>query len=253
MTDSVRRLNDAGIDKFREFITMLRAEATLPVPSNLLQDPAYSAPTAFSATVSNDAGLPAFTSRYEFGCYLVGCLAAADKNVISRDQGLWAWLALYFFDFICERDGAERFPDEDAVYVLPRDFSFRRYYRHMVRSPWWAAGVHGEKSKVLLAPRKGTKQPLTTRGEIFEQLASRQNLFGSKVVIESAYQLYFDETSGHPKGRTGGSAGGSPRRLADVLNQLDLTYDIGGDVPDVVVARLPKEFSHWKGPGGKAA
>ena len=246
MTDPVRILTQEGIERFRNYLGELRLDGALAPPFELLTDSAFSAPAGFSATVSRKRDLPALMSRYDFGCYLVAQLSVADKNVISRNYGLWTWLALYYFDFVCEAEAGVRSPDEDAVYLLPKDFNFRRYYRHMVRSPWWAVSVHGESSKVLLAPRIGTKHPLSTRGEIFEQLASRQSLFGSRVIIQSAFQLYCDSKTGRPKGKTGGSAAGSPRRLADVLNQLDLTFDLGGDVPDVVIGRLPKEFAKWK-------
>jgi hypothetical protein len=234
---AVRVLNAEGLTKFSEYLALLRADPSKELPSALLTDGRYSDPFEPQAMVEARS----FASAYEIGVYMNEVLASCEDRLISRNHGLWSWLALFYFDQLRKPDAfGQRKPMEDAVYVLEERFSFRRYYRHGIRTPWMAVKEHGEHAKVLLLTSgKGT------RTDINEQLGAYQHLFANSTVIASAYAMYFDQTQQRPKTGAGGKKGGSARRLAKIASQLELTYDLQECTVTTFLALLPKEFKNW--------
>ena len=242
MNDHVRILTAGGLNAFQQYITDLRGGSTTSPPVHLL-----------TGTESSDAfgdlsiEKRPFPDRFAFGEYLVRQLSPLDRRSISRNHGLWSWLALYYFEQLCPQaaDGSRK-PLAPEAYVLPARYDFQGYYRHLVRTPWLAVADHGERARVLLIPAtRRAAAPLSVRGEIIEQLASRQAVLGNPHIIEAAYRMYFDKQEGRPRRGAGGSGGGSPRRLALILQQLDLTFDLMACPTDKVIGLLPKEFDRW--------
>ena len=88
--------------------------------------------------------------------------------------------------------------------------------------------------------------PLWKPGEIAEELASRKELVTNPAVVEAATALYYDAASGSFKRGAGAKARGAPRRFADLLNQLDLTYYLYGMNTSELLALLPKEFDRFR-------
>ena len=234
---SVRVLNAEGLSKFTEYLADLRAMPSKAPPFELLSDGRYSDPFDPPVTIEQRS----FSSAYEIGAYMIEVFESGEDRLISRNHGLWSWLALFYFDQLCKPDDSgNRKPLEDAVYVLEERFSFRRYYRHGIRTPWMAVKEHGEHAKVLLLTSgKGT------RTDINEQLGAYQHLFANKTIIASAYAMYFDATQQKPRRGAGGKGGGSARRLASIARQLELTYDLQECTPSKFLALLPKEFKTW--------
>ncbi len=246
MSDLVRRLSLAGRKSFAEYIEALRSDGTLPPPFQLLTDATLSADAGFAATVEREPQGSKFASRLEFGSYLVDALAHRNRADLSFDVGLWAWLALYYFDQLCPASEGRRKPEETPRYLLPERFQYNRTYRHLVRAPWLAYAIHGETSRVLLIPIRRTEHPLRGVGEIFAQVAGRQGVFRSRQVVAAVDRLYFDHSSGRPRAGAGGSEAGSPRRLSTVLKQFELTFDLESDETDLITSVLPQEFSRWQ-------
>lgn len=234
---SVRILNEAGLQRFRDFIAAAKVDLSLSPPSEILEDGRFSEP--FSPEI--DVARQEFENVYEFGVYLNAVLSGCERREISRNHALWSWLALFFFDVIAKPDpSGNRKILQEAVYVLDKRFSFRLYYRHLVRTPWLAVRMYGEQAKVLLiASGSGT------RTEVNEQIGAYPDLFGCKTVIEATYRLYFDIEAQKPKRGTSGKGEGTPRRLAAVVRQLQLTYDLNDCPVDELLRLLPKEFSRW--------
>lgn len=233
----VRMLNAEGLLKFSEYLAALRIEPSKRPPSELLVDGRYSDPFEPSVQVEYRP----FDTAYEIGEYLIEVFRDCEDRLISRNHGLWSWLALFYFDQLCKPDDAgNRKPLEDAVYVLEERFSFRRYYRHGIRTPWLAVKEHGENAKVLLLTSgRGV------RTDINEQLGAYQHLFANKTIIASAYAMYFDTMEQKPRRGAGGKGGGSARRLANIARQLELTYDLQACTPPKFMDLLPSEFEHW--------
>jgi len=233
----VRVLNSEGLAAFSKYLANVRLEPKSRPPFELLNDGVYSDP--FDSDV--DVNPVEFSDSFRLGEYICNVFAGSEDRLISRNHGLWSWLALYFFDQVCKPDGSgSRKVLEDAVYVLEEQFSFRRYYRHCIRTPWLAVKEHGEFAKILLLTSgRGT------RTDINEQLGAYQHLFANKTLIESAYRMYFDPVQQKPLRGAGGKGGGSARRLASVTRQLELTYDIQECTPERFIQLLPKEFRKW--------
>src|SRR5690554_3222340 len=94
MGDCLRRLNADGIGAFVRYLEDLKSGLTPASISACLTDPSTSIP--LEPTIEIEKRI--FASRYELGEYLVELLAPLDRRQISRDHGLWTWLALYYLD-----------------------------------------------------------------------------------------------------------------------------------------------------------
>ncbi|GGJ52778.1 hypothetical protein CDQ92_15175 [Sphingopyxis bauzanensis] len=162
--------------------------------------------------------------RQELGAYLVQLLEPLGPVKLSADRSLWTWLALYWFDPICPPLAGGRKPDKSYRYVLSTDY--RHYYRHLVRSPWQLVRDHGDNAKFLLLPPQDQPYPLRRHGEILEQLGGRQSALRSQPLIAEANRLYASRLTGRPRKGVSDNGRGSVRRLALVLRQIDLTFDV---------------------------
>ncbi|MTV17909.1 MULTISPECIES: hypothetical protein [Bradyrhizobium] len=239
MADDLRRLNEAGIAQFAEYLSQGAIGAP---PHHLLNHPDTSEALALPVKMT----LRTFKNRYEFGRELGMRLASLDQARMSNDRGLWTWLALYFFDQLCPPSaGGKRKLDKHYRYILSGHF--RHYYRHLVRSPWQLCRDHGPNSRfLLLAANDDGEEPLRRHGDVLEQLGGTQSIIRSRPIIAEASRLYSDPISGRPRKGAAGKGGGSVRRFARVLRQLDLTFDPDFMPAGGLSAVLPVEFNAWK-------
>lgn len=245
MADELRRLNETGLAQFTEY---LNEGATGALPLHLLSHPDTSEPLAVSIKLVQQN----YSNRYEFGRDLAMRLGSLDPAKISNDRGLWTWLALYFFDQLCPTspDGKRKL-DKQYRYILSGDY--RHYYRHLVRTPWQLSRDHGSNSRfLLLATNDDGVNSLRRHGDILEQLGGTQSIIRSRPVIAEASRLYSDPLSGRPRKGAAGKGGGSIRRFARVLRQLDLTFDPELMPAGGLSAVLPVEFDGWKRSVAKA-
>lgn len=233
----LRRLNEAGIDAFEEW---LLGGAEGDAPRELLT----SGKTSDSLEPQINVKQGPFRERQELGAYLVQLLEPLDPVKLSADRGLWTWLALYWFDLICPPLAGGRKPDKSYRYVLSTDY--RHYYRHLVRSPWQLVRDHGDNAKLLLLPPQDQPYPLRRHGEILEQLGGRQSVLRSQPLIAEANRLYASRLTGRPRKGVSGNGRGSVRRLALVLRQFDLTFDVERMGDGQLIAILPGEFDRWQ-------
>ena len=234
----LRRFTQSGLTQFRQFLDQLKVAPTTPLPSPwLLTDDTASELVADIEIVNKD-----FTTRFDAATYLDSLLSKAKIANIERDAGLWAWLTLLFFDQVCPvgEQGARK-PGELARYIPAVD-NFQRYYRHLLLGPYAIYRAHAddpERARGVLMTK------VSAPGDVVEQLASRQELITNKSVMSVVTRLYFDKQKASPKKGAGGKSDGSPRRLADVLNQFDLTFDLYS-VPEIgLMSLLPKEFKRF--------
>jgi hypothetical protein len=162
-------------------------------------------------------------------------LASAD---VRRDVGLWTWLALAWLDEL----GPIRPTTQPSRFVLEAD-DFRTYYRHLLSGPWGIFDAHRDdpqRARALLCT--ATNAP----GEVVEQIASKQDLVGSPSVMQAVTDLYVDPSTGVHKRGAAGVGAGSARRLARVLQQLDLTWDVHAMSGKEIIDLLPKEFDRFR-------
>ncbi len=139
MSSPLCRFSPSGVAAFADW---MRAGARGDVPPDLLGDPAFSTPVG-----QVEVPRILFRDRYEFGVLLKEVLEPLDRYVISFDQGLWTWLAAFFFEQLAPTTPAgTRELRKDYAYIL----SSSRYFRHLVRMPWYLVTTHGERSRFLL-------------------------------------------------------------------------------------------------------
>ncbi len=234
MAEVVRCFNDDGI---AEFSRWLRNGAVGSVPANLLTDSAFSTPMVKSSIPE----IATFSDGYEFGLFLVDLLSSYDPHQISYNAGLWTWLAALFFEQLAPADNeGKRSLRRPYVYVLSET---RKYYRHLVRGPWYLVRTHGPEARFLLAPmRTDDNAPLSRQSSLLDQLAARQFVISSPTLIAAARRHYTDPNTGRQRRGAGAKGKGSPRRLALIANQLALTYDVRNMSVDQFIKLLPREF-----------
>jgi len=236
---NLSRLTEAGLSRFRVFLDSQETDA--PEKWSLL--PLDNSVTSQPLLPKINIELRTFTSRFEAARYLNELLGGSGHPGIEVDVELWAWLSWFFFDQLCPagRDG-KRHPGESARWI-PDTGNFRRYYRHLLAGPYRIYRAHRDKPERALAV---LVSPPHQPGDLVEQLASRQELVTNPAVMEAATALYVDLEGKKVKRGSGGRGPGSPRRLATVLKQFDVTWDLYAMDSARLLTVLPKEFEKFR-------
>lgn len=239
----LRRLNESGIASLTEFLQTVSENAGTSVPTSLLQDPSFSEELPVTVEVQSRT----FGSRLAVGRYLHWLLLSEEARKFDRDSGVWSWLALFYFDELCPlRPNGIRRPGNIARWV-PVGHAFR-YYRHLLAGPYLVYRSFRDQPEMAMILLCG---PLDRMSDYVEQLAGRQELIQNKAVIEIATKLYFDSRTGRPKRGTAPTEhrAGTLRRLVDVTDQLDMTWDLQSLTATELLNKLPGEFGRYLSAG----
>lgn len=228
----LRKFNQQGIEHFDE----IRASAVIQQDEldSLLNDDRWSSAVSPEIEIERID----FPTRFEVGTYFYALFDVADIPGLDVDQGIWTWIAAYYFDLLCPPG---KRPGHRARWVLANDY--RQYYRHLLAGPYQIYKAHSDNPKRAMAVL--ANQPHEP-GDIAEQLASRQEIVTNRCIMEVATRLYIDPLTDRPKIGAAAREQGSARRLAMVLNQLDLTWDLYRLEPDKLIELLPDEFERFK-------
>jgi hypothetical protein len=234
------------MERLGSFLESLKTDTSEPTPSLILSDPAFSEALPVEIHVDRVA----LARRFEAGRFLYDLLAPlriTEHMSLERDAGLWSWLSLFFFDELCPAapDGTRK-PGERARWI-PRFDAARRYYRHLLVGPYLIFKLYAndpDVAMVLLCTKPHAP------GDIVEQFVSRPQLVTSSAAVGAATKLYHVPDGTFRRGAAG-KEGGSVRRLADVLMQLDRTYDLYALSPGELLDLLPREFDRFRLPAGR--
>jgi hypothetical protein len=112
-----------------------------------------------------------------------------------------------------------------------------------VAGPYSIYRAHRDDPPRVLAVLAG---PVDKVGDIAEQIASRQQIVTNKAAMALATNLYIDTATQQPKRGAAGQGPGSARRLANILNQLDLTWDLYAMQMQAMLKMMPAEFNRFK-------
>lgn len=234
----LRRLNRLGIKNFEEYLDRLRNPGgeKEPPPFDLLDHPETSEALPWDVELEQKN----FQNRFELGHYLVPLLEQCDQRKINFDQGLWTWLALFFFDQLCPAGpNGRRIPDANENYIPSPDR--RRQYRHAVRTTYLFVREYGKDVFFMFC------SPAHRRGQITEDLSARHYFLGCRGVIEAAGHLYYDPLQNSPKrGAAAKNRPGTVRRFGVVLKQFERTYDLFSLSRQQVLEILPREFDMFR-------
>lgn len=237
----LHRFNDQGNARLTQFIADLKTDPSLAVPTSLLTDPTCTVAIAPALEVERHS----FANRMEAARYIDGVLSTVTGCDVQRDVGLWAWLTLFYFDQVCPLDGHGRRKAGELARYIPATTNFQKYYRHLLAGPYRVFRAHKDNPDRALVLLCG---PLQKPGEVAEQMMAYSEIITNQNAIEVATTIYFDPKSGSFKRGAAGKGGGSARRLADVLNQFDVTWDLYWMPAEGILSKLPKEFNRFKPP-----
>jgi hypothetical protein len=238
---NLHRFNADGIAAFSDYRTGLTLDPALPPPSEFLADPALTEEIAGEIEI-----LPRkFANRLDAGQYLNELIDSAGSAIKrpERDKGLWAWLTLFYNDEVCPRDGNGHRKPLGEERLMPLVDNFQRFYRHLLLGPYLIVRAHKSDPERAIAM---LCSPLWKPGEIVAQLAASAELVTNPGVVEMATKLYYDPGIKSFKRGAGSSTKGAARRLAALLNQLDLNFYLYGMTSEELIALLPKEFDRFR-------
>ena len=239
MTEPVRRLTKAGQGAFRDFLNQLRDGRATEPPRALLTDPDASEVFVPFRSIEQRP----FANRLEAARYLAEVFDGVDD--ILEDVGLWSWLSLFFFEQTCplKTDG-KRSPGKVYRHIL--DPRFPHGHRHLLNGPFLVFRMHGELGVLLLCSK------VHVENSFHHDFMSRQALVANPVILKVANRLYLDKHGRAPKrGAQDSSRGaGTLRRFIDVMQQLDLNYDLYSMKENAILELLPEEFDGWRRPTG---
>ena len=232
----LRRFTEEGLSAFSDWLNQVERQGYGEVPTELLFDHSYARQISKEVDVEERV----FDTRIEWASYAYTLLRPVELK--EQDKSFWAWLSLAYFDSVCPVDSDGYRKVRARARYIPEGDDYRRYYRHLLASPYSIYRAHADdplKALCLLS------SSLSSPGELVEQLAARQELVTNRGVVHTATLLYIDG-NGTAKRGSGGSGPGSPRRFASVLDQFDLTFDIYAMAAKELVALLPHEFEKFK-------
>ena len=240
MGDFVRILTEEGICSFRDYLASLRAGATGKPPHELLNDAWSSAKFDFDVEIEELE----FATALDAAKYLYEVIGGIGHSRVDQNVGLWTWLSLKYFDQLCPviRNGSRR-PGQDYRFILVPEF--RYYYRHLLFGAYTVFRLHGERAPLLF------DGPPSEINKFRLELACRQGFITNRGIIEAASLLYYDADRSRAKRGAAATTRkpGTLFRFIDVVQQLDLTYDLHSMTGEQVLDLLPSEFNEWRSPG----
>jgi hypothetical protein len=237
MMRDVRRFTDAGVLAAKDVLTAFD-NGELPDVDALLSD------SKLTEDVGIEIEVRPFRNRRDAADHLVTSLAPLDSSIdVSRDRGLWTWLGLAWLDLLAPVQLGARMVREHWRWVLAVD-DYQKYSRHLLAGPYFVALSHRDDLDRAMAVLV-TK--VESPGEIVAQLTTRYDIVRSPGIMLAATELYVDPstTTGFKRG-AGGAGAGSPRRLAEVLLQFELTWDVVGMTAEQILQLLPAEFDRFR-------
>ena len=236
----IRKLTEAGTAVFLAWLNS-RAASDIP-PANLFDGIEETELAVKDLEIDPNK---VFSSRYEFGEYIVDLLSECDSRVLlsQSSDGIWNWLTVVYF---------AQFGKKTSKFwhyvVSRRGHSGSLAYRHLARTSYEMFWRHRERSLVMLYG------DMSTWGDMSEQLTSRQNVAYNHGYITTANFLYLENgklrggTAGRvppaKKRKLGDRRGrGGAARLALAVRRLCRTYDTHALETSKMIELLPREFS----------
>jgi hypothetical protein len=231
-----RRLTQTGIEQFDAFLASLKSDPTADAPLDLLTESATSEPL----DVEINAEVRRFRSRLEVAEHLHRLLRM-DTATLRTDAGFWCWLSLFWFEAMCPVVRDRWNPGDRFRWIADLE-NPRKTARHLLAGPFQIFRAHRDDPLRALALLCGTpSQP----GQLVPLIASRPSLVTCNAVVGAATRLYYDAANGRNRPGLSTRRPGSPRRFADVLSQLDLTWDLHSLSVEQLLTLLPPEFDQF--------
>lgn len=236
----IRQFNAEGLSMFAFYLEEIRQNIQNRIPHDFITDNAYTVELADEIIIENTD----FENKSDFIQYIYPLVKKIRIDNLYYRSTLWSWLSALFFDTICPQleDGSRNVESFDR-YILNTN-QWNRYYRHLIASPIRLYHeINDDNLSRIYLYGKAYKQ-----GDLFEQLASRQEIATVKGILEAVLLLYWDNDKNCPiLGATNRNKMGNIRRFAgSVMPQFQMTYDLNSMDGNDILKLLPKEFNGWK-------
>ena len=231
-----RRLTQTGIEQFDAFLASLKDNPSADAPLDLLTDAATSEPIDMEV----EAEVRRFRSRLEVAEHLHRLLRM-DSSTLRTDAGFWCWLSLYWFERLCPVV-KDRWSPGDRFRWLADLEDPRKTCRHILVGPFQIYRAHRDDPRRAMSLLCGTP---SKPGLLVPLIASRPSLVTCNAVVGVATRLYYDAANARNRPGLNSKSPGSPWRFADVLSQLDLTWDLHSLSIDELLRLLPPEFDRF--------
>lgn len=230
----LRALTTAGIAEARRRLDLLRQGKVAPAEmSDLFRSRRWC--RVFDDAISISA--QDFRTRREAAEYFDRTFGHLRSRIFDH-RGVWSFLGMYFLENTIRPEDRTPISPLDSCYLLDvgaRATQMR--YRHYLWGSWQLYEQHRDDAPFLL------EQPLASWTNIAERAFKSIRIFNSQGVIPLIERLYV--RGGRQKRGYDGGPGGL-RHLVRVLNQLERTHDVYGDMsPDAILEILPAEFRAW--------
>ncbi len=171
---------------------------------------------------------------------VLGSIGSMKLSDLLARAGLWAWLTFILRDQLFNYDVRKKRKVGEMHRWYPSDpDDWQKGQRHLLRMPVQLLYSLGDDADHLLCGHPSVLP------EIREQLTSQQDMF-NQTFQSVARSLYFDDAKGALKRGASGKGGGSPRRLAKLRQQLDVTWDLEDLDSETIFKMLPSEFERFK-------
>ena len=235
----IRLLSEEGVASFRNYLGRVREGSTEVPPTELLEADGASLPLP-RRFAEREIIVERFSSKMEMVLYLTRHLEGIPRDFWRHELGLWAWFALWMFDQLAPAaSNGTRKLLTDELYIPTAHF--QRRYRNLLLGPYLVYALHQQRARLLLA------KPVNVWSDVEEQLLGVQGVIQIPGALEAADLLYFDATKQEAKrGITNRNKGGTIRRLREVLQQLDLTFDVNALSGHEIIQLLPAEFDRFR-------
>jgi hypothetical protein len=237
----LRKFTDKGLEQFRGYLHKLGEGSPAELPLHLLTDPEFSKPMRGGVQLEHAQ----FVSRLDLARFLDQTFEELPErpDKLVNDVHLWSWMSLFYFDQVCPaNDNGRRKPGRDYRHIP--EPGYPNGHRHLMVGPYLVYTVYGwgdELSKLLL------QTALSIESHFHHQVATRQSFITNRGIMEALHILYYDDAHNKPKRGPimNKNASGSLYRFIDVIQQLDVTYDLYSMSGPKIVSLLPTEFTHW--------
>jgi hypothetical protein len=238
----LRKFTDKGLEQFRDYLHKLGEGSTAKPPLELLTDPESSRRMPSSVQVEPSR----FVSRLDMARYLDQAFEELpiEQDKLINDVNLWSWMSLFYFDQVCPtNDKGRRKPGRDYRHIP--EPGYRSGHRHLISGAYLVYTVYGWGEELSKLP---LHTALSVESHFHHEIATRQSFITNRGIMEALHILYYDNFQNKPKRGPimNKTAPGSLYRFVDVIQQLDVTYDLYSMSGPEIINLLPGEFNHWK-------
>jgi hypothetical protein len=163
---------------------------------------------------------------------------------LMNDVHLWSWMSLFYFDQVCpSNDKGKRKPGRNYRHIP--EPGYPHGHRHLVMGAYLVYTVYGWGEELSKLP---LHTALSVESTFHHEIATRQSFITNRGIMEALHILYYNDLENKPKRGPimNKNAPGSLYRFVNVIQQLDVTYDLYSMSGPEIVSLLPGEFNHWK-------